>query len=182
VVAGRRGIKRVFITDELLLGFARTWLARKIEQRVERWYRRLQDSVDMLIVPEFGTDSGNRRFVGPIVRAQTQNCPEVRSKHKLPEGTMVLFSMSGSGIGRDLALGVADSLKDAKLKGAFLVVTGNRGHSLSGEGIFDLGLVPDNQNLVACSDLVVSTAGKSTIDGAAAAGTPIVVIPIKHHA
>jgi len=42
--------------------------------------------------------------------------------------------------------------------------------------------VPDNQNLVACADLVVSTAGKSTIDEAAAAGTPIVVVPIRYHA
>jgi len=182
VIAGRRATKRVFITDELMLGFARSWIARKIEQRVERWYRNLQDSVDLLIIPDSGEDSGNKRFVGPIVRAQTQTSPEVRAKHNLPQGKMILFSMSGSGIGRDLASKVAVSMKEARVEDTFLVVTGNRGPRITGEGVFDLGLVSDNQDLIACSDLVVSTAGKSTIDEAAAAGTPIVVIPIKHHA
>jgi UDP-N-acetylglucosamine--N-acetylmuramyl-(pentapeptide) pyrophosphoryl-undecaprenol N-acetylglucosamine transferase len=182
IVAGRKGTRRVFITDELLLGFARSWIARKIERRLERWYRNLQDSVDLLIVPDSGEDTGNRRFVGPIVRAQTQSCPEVRTKHKLPKGKMVLFSMSGSGIGRDLASKVAVSMKEARIEDTLFVVTGNRGPRISGEGIFDLGLVSENQDLIACSDLVVSTAGKSTIDEASAAGTPIVVIPIRHHA
>ena len=64
VVAGERGTKRVFVSDELRLGFGRTWVSRKIEERVERWYVRLQDSVDLLIIPEFGDDAGNRRGCG----------------------------------------------------------------------------------------------------------------------
>ena len=75
-----------------------------------------------------------------------------------------------------------DAMAGAGLSGAALVVTGNRGPRIEGEGVYDLGVVPDNQNLVAAADLVVSTAGKSTIDEAAAAGTPIIVVPIRHHA
>ena len=71
---------------------------------------------------------------------------------------------------------------DEDLRNCSLVVTGNRGDRIAGERVYDLGVVPDNQDLVAASDLAVSTAGKSTIDEAAAAGTPIVVIPIRHHA
>ncbi|MDG6903010.1 MAG: hypothetical protein JRM80_13780, partial [Nitrososphaerota archaeon] len=89
VAAERRGERRVFISDELELGFARSWLARRLERRVEGWYRRLQSSVDVLIVPEEGEDSGNRRFVGPIVRPMTMTCPEVRRRHGIPEGRMV---------------------------------------------------------------------------------------------
>ncbi len=181
-VAERKGIKRVFITDELLLGFARSWIARKVEARVERWYRRLQDSVDLLIVPEFGEDSGNRKFVGPIVRHRSLSCQQVRERHGLPAGRIVLFSASGSEIGLELAHDVLRAMEEAKVEGSFLVVTGNRGRKMTDPGVFDLGLVADNQDLVACADIVVSTAGKSTIDEAAAAGTPIIVIPIRHHA
>ena len=182
VVAEERGLKRAFISDELQLGFARTWVARKIEQRVERWYRHLQDSVDLLIVPEFGQSAGNRVFVGPIVRPLTKSPEEVRSERRLPGGRMVLFAMSGSGIGREFAIRLRNALRESGLSDAFLVIAGNRGPRISGEGVYDLGLVADNQNLVAAAALVVSTAGKSTIDEAAAAGTPIVVIPIRRHA
>lgn len=182
VVAERRGEKRAFIADELELGFARSWLARRLELRVERWYRRLQDTVDLLIIPDHGADSGNRRFVGPIVRAPTMSPEDARRAHGLPDGKIVLFSMSGSGVGRGVAAGLAGRLKGTGLGDFSLVITGNRGAKISGEGVFDLGVVPDNQNLVACADVVVSTAGKSTIDEASAAGTPIIAVPIKNHA
>ena len=182
VAASRRGVRRVFIADELNLGFARTWLARKLEARVGRWYRELQASVDLLIVPESGESRGNTRFVGPIVRAPTKSPSEARASYGLPDGKLVLFAMSGSGIGRELAARVRDALATLGLAGVTLVVTGNRGQKLTGRGVIDLGVIPDNQNLVAAADLVVSTAGKSTIDEASAAGTPIIAIPIRYHA
>ena len=182
IVAEERGCRRVFISDELLLGFARTRIARAIEGRVERWYGGLQESVDLLIVPEFGQDVGNRRYVGPIVRTVTKTCDDTRREHGVPPGRMILFAMSGSGIGRELALRLRASLMQSELGDVSLVIAGNRGPKLSGKGVLDLGLVSDNQNLVACADLVVSTAGKSTIDEAASSGTPIIVIPIRHHA
>lgn len=181
-VAGKLGKKRVFVSDELQLGFARTWIARAIERRVERWYRQLQETVDILLIPEFGEDSANRRHVGPIVRAPTLSGEQSRTKYGLPSGKMILFSMSGSGIGRELAARAADLVEAGPFGDAFLAVTGNRGPRLAGDRVYDLGLVPDNQNLVASADLVISTAGKSTIDEAASLGVPIIVIPIRHHA
>ncbi len=181
-VAEKYGKKRVFVSDELELGFARTWIARALEQRVERWYTTLQEGVDILLVPEFGEDRGNCRHVGPIVRAPTLAGDEVRRKYGLPPGRFVLFSMSGSGIGKELVSKVAGLMKGSAFGDAFLVITGNRGPKLTGERIYDLGLVADNQNFVACADLVISTAGKSTIDEAASSGVPIIVVPIKYHA
>jgi UDP-N-acetylglucosamine--N-acetylmuramyl-(pentapeptide) pyrophosphoryl-undecaprenol N-acetylglucosamine transferase len=180
-VAGDRGIRRVFIADELGLGFARSWLARRLERRVEGWYSNLQRSVDLLIVPEEGEDHGNCRYVGPIVRPATMSCPETRTKYGIPGGRVVLFSMSGSGVGRELGNALLAAIQDAGLNDVSLVVTGNRGARVIGERVYDLGLVEDNQNIVACADLVVSNAGKSTIDEAAAGGTPIIAIPIRHH-
>lgn len=180
--AGVRGVKRVFIADELSLGFARGWLARKMEARVGRWYAQLQGSVDLLILPEAGEDVGNRRYVGPIVRRATEPCDRVRERHGVPPGRVALFSMSGSGIGTEIGGELISALEEEGLRDVTLVVTGNRGPNFVGPRVLDLGVVADNQDLVACADVVVSTAGKSTIDEAAAAGTPIVAIPIRHHA
>ena len=181
-VAEARGVKSVFITDELELGFARGWLSRRIESRVDRWYRGLQRGADMVVVPDAGEDRGNMRHVGPIVRKRTAGCGEVRALHSLPAGRMVLCSMSGSGIGKEVVDSLLAAYRSARWEGTFVAVTGNRGATVAGEGVYDLGVVGDNQDLVACADVVVSTAGKSTIDEAAAAGTPAVVIPIRYHA
>jgi len=182
VVAGERGIKRVFLSDELELGFARTWLARRIEGRVERWYGDLVRSVDVLIVSEEGTDDGNRVYVGPIARKTTGSCQDTRARFGLPSGRMILLALSGSGLGRELATDLVRAPGSTGLEDSFLAVVGNRGRKLTGEGVYDLGVVPDGQDLVSCADVVVSLAGKSTIDEAEAAGSPIIAIPIRHHA
>ncbi len=181
VAAGERGLRRAFVSDELELGFARTWIARRLEQRVERWYKNLQESVDLLIIPDSGQNLGNTVFVGPIVRPRTKSAEEIRAHYGLPNGRLALFAMSGSGIGAELAAQMKDFLNKAGLEGISLIVVGNRGTKIVGNGVYDLGVIEDNQNLVACADIVVSTAGKSTIDEAEAAGTPIIAIPIMHH-
>ena len=61
-----------------------------------------------------------------------------------------------------------------------LVVTG-LSVGPSGARVRYLGLERDNQDFVAAADLVISTAGKSTIDEAVSYGSPLIVIPIRHH-
>ena len=75
-------------------------------------------------------------------------------------------------------------VNDLRRKGIGLpvVITGNRGPKIGEPGVFDNVVVQDNKKLVAAADVVVSTAGKSTIDEAVATGTPIITIPIRHHA
>ncbi|MDE1858885.1 MAG: hypothetical protein KGI26_07455 [Thaumarchaeota archaeon] len=182
VAAERAGLRRVFIADELDLGFARGWLASRVERRVAGWYAGLLDAADLVIVPESGPDSGNRKRVGPIVRRPTKSPAVARETHGLPQGRVVLLSMSGSGIGRELGVKLLAALDLEGLRDVTMVVAGNRGERFSGSRVLDLGVVAENQDLVACADLVVSTAGKSAIDEAAASGTPIVAIPIRHHA
>ncbi len=182
-VAAKRGCRNVLVSDELELGFARGTVARSIESRVEKWYKRLQDSVTLLVIPDFGTDERNRRHVGPIVRTITESRAETRAKYGFPaDAKMVLFSMSGSGIGSFLLERVLEAASCEAMRGAFVAVSGNRGRRVAAEGVYDLGVVSDNQNLIAAADLVVSTAGKSTEDEAASAGTPFIGIPIQHHA
>lgn len=176
------GVPRVLVSDELSLGFARGFLAKKIEARVERWYAGLQKGVDLLILPEEGDDEGNRRYVGPIVRRPTLSGEETRRRHGLPDGRLLLVSLSGSGLGSELAEAASRAADLPGMEDVTVVIAGNRGPRVTGSRVVDLGVVPDNQNLVACADLVLSTAGKSTIDEAAAWGTPMVALPIRHHA
>lgn len=179
-LALERGIPQALITDELELGFARTWPAKMVEARVAEWYADLQRRVSLLIIPEAGDDDRNRRFVGPIVRRATKSRAQVREELGLPgDKRLLLLALSGTGIGSHLVDGATSAL--SSVPDSVLVVMGNRGRRLTGERVFDLGVVRDGQNLVAAADIVVSTAGKSTIDEAATFGTPIVTIPIRNH-
>jgi UDP-N-acetylglucosamine--N-acetylmuramyl-(pentapeptide) pyrophosphoryl-undecaprenol N-acetylglucosamine transferase len=179
-LAAERGINHALISDELELGFAHGAFSRYIEKRVSRWYTELQHSVSHLLIPEFGTDRGNIHFVAPVVREVDKTRDQVRAALNIgPGSSLILFSASGSGIGRFLLEPVLRALRELDLPDTTLVVTGLTG--ASSKKTLYLGVERDNQNLVAASDLVVSTAGKSTIDEAASYGSPIIAIPIKNH-
>ncbi len=180
-VAMETGRKHALLSDELELGFGRSPLGRAVERRVSNWYLRFQEEVAALIIPDEGTDSANRHFVGPIVRARTRSREQVLGDLALPkEGRMVLYSLSGSGLGEHLLTKTVSAVFG--MSDAYLVISGNRGSRTEGERVYDVGVQRDNQDLVAAADLVVSTAGKSTIDESASFGTPIIAIPIKNHA
>jgi len=181
-LALQKGLPHALISDELELGFARGFVSRRVESKAEEWYANLQRSVAHLLVPSFGRDEGNVHYVTPIVRPTSKTREDVRRELMLPEGArMVLFSSSGSGIGSFLLERTVKAFRKIRSGGDVLLVTGMKGRR-HGEDVRELGVVRDNQNLVAAADLVVSTAGKSTIDEAASNGTPIIAIPIKHHA
>jgi UDP-N-acetylglucosamine--N-acetylmuramyl-(pentapeptide) pyrophosphoryl-undecaprenol N-acetylglucosamine transferase len=174
-------IKHAMVSDELQLGFARSALSRYIERRVSRWYTTLQESVSDLLVPDFGSDYRNVHFMSPVVRATTAERRAVLESLGLsPDSKMILLSASGSGIGDFLLKSTLSALENLKISDAKLVVTGLSGHETAGDALY-LGVYRDNQNLVAAADLVISTAGKSTIDEALSYGSPIVSIPIKNH-
>lgn len=182
LAATEMNVRRAFVTDELELGFASSWVAKKIEKRVSGWYENLQRSAGLVLIPDFGKDTDRVRYVGPIVRPVTADPEETRRVHGIPPGRYIVLSLSGSGMGGHLFDETMAALSEPGLSDVNLVVTGNRGARFKGGRVLDLGLVRDNQNLVAAADLVVSTAGKSTIDEAASSGTPIITIPIKNHA
>jgi UDP-N-acetylglucosamine--N-acetylmuramyl-(pentapeptide) pyrophosphoryl-undecaprenol N-acetylglucosamine transferase len=174
-------IKHAMVSDELELGFARSPLSRYIEHRVSRWYTALQESVSNILVPDFGSDYRNVHFMSPVVRTATADRRTVVESLGLsPDSKMILLSASGSGIGEFLLKSTVAALERLKIPDAKLVVTGLTDHKLGGDAVY-LGVYRDNQNLVAAADLVISTAGKSTIDEALNFGSPIIVIPIKNH-
>jgi UDP-N-acetylglucosamine--N-acetylmuramyl-(pentapeptide) pyrophosphoryl-undecaprenol N-acetylglucosamine transferase len=187
-LALEKKVRNVMVSDELELGFARSSLSRYIERRVSRWYDVLQRDVSDLLVPDFGEDHGNVHFMSPVVRERTRTREEIFDSLKIdPDMKLIVFSASGSGIGRFLldALLRAFGAMDKKPSGVVLAVTGLERDGRRGEqeeeGVMYLGVQRDNQDLVGAADLVVSTAGKSTIDEALSYGSPLIAIPIKNH-
>jgi len=179
-IAVERRIPHAMISDELELGFARGRISRYIEGKVDVWYKNLQRRASTILVPDFGSDHENVRFVSPVVRSVSRDRNAITSALGVArDSRLIVLSASGSGIGRFLVRSVINAIRKIDLQGVVLVVTGLTGQSNS--EVRYLGIERDNQDFVAAADLVISTAGKSTIDEARCYGSPIIVIPIKNH-
>lgn len=181
-LASERGWKCAMIADELDLAFARTYVTRRIESSVRSWYSSLQAKVSLLIVPDCGRDTGNVRYVGPVVRPVTRSREEALKGVGLPpEKRLILVSLSGSGIGSYLAERAVKAIRDMKRENCVTAVVGGDGPRHNEDMVHYLGFVRDQQDLIGASDLVIALAGKSTIDEASSSGTPIIAIPIRNH-
>jgi UDP-N-acetylglucosamine--N-acetylmuramyl-(pentapeptide) pyrophosphoryl-undecaprenol N-acetylglucosamine transferase len=181
-LAIQKGIPHAMISDELQLGFARGAVAKRVEARVSRWYADLQRRVSNLLVPSFGEDSGNLHYMTPVTREVTQTREAARAEHGLPlDASVVLFSSSGSGIGRFLLRRSLEAFRKVCTHSEVFAMAGVADQHEGDGRVRELGIVRDNQNLVAAADLVISTAGKSTIDECVSSGTPIIAIPIRNH-
>ena len=62
-----------------------------------------------------------------------------------------------------------------------MAIVGGAARASHDDNLYHLGFIQDNQNLVAASQLIISLAGKSTIDEANSYGVPIIAIPLKNH-
>ncbi len=183
-IAVEKGIQHAMISDELQLGFARGMIAKTIESRVSEWYADLQRRASNLLIPAFGTDRGNIHYVTPVTREVTRSRERARADCGLPlDSSVVLFSSSGSGIGRFLLDRSLQAFQEVCKNSEVFAISGVVGRRhIDAKNVRELGTVRDNQDLIAAADLVISTAGKSTIDEAVSSGTPIIAIPIKNHA
>jgi UDP-N-acetylglucosamine--N-acetylmuramyl-(pentapeptide) pyrophosphoryl-undecaprenol N-acetylglucosamine transferase len=180
-VAIERQISHAMISDELELGFARGRLSRYVEKRAGAWYTDLQHRTSSLLVPDFGEDYENVHFMSPAVRAVTRSREQVMTDLAMgPGAQMILYSASGSGIGGFIFDRLIRAIEMLSPPGVVLVVTG-LSEGPERPWVRYLGVQRDNQDFVAAADLVVSTAGKSTIDEAASYGSPLIAIPIKNH-
>jgi len=182
-LAMEKGLPHALISDELQLGFARSAIAKRMEAYASRWYVDFQRRVSNLLVPSFGTDRGNIHYMTPVTREVTKPREATRAEHGLPlDSRVVLLSSSGSGRRRFLLQRAVEAFRKVRGDSDVFATTGVGGPPVRDDKVHELGIVRDNQNLVAASDLVISTAGKSTIDECASTGTPMIAIPIKNHA
>jgi UDP-N-acetylglucosamine--N-acetylmuramyl-(pentapeptide) pyrophosphoryl-undecaprenol N-acetylglucosamine transferase len=135
---------------------------------------------DIVIIPENGSDEGNIRRVGPIVRQINFSREELRKKFSFDKKTIVV-SIGGTDAGLFLIEKTLESILKINQDVNVIVVSGPSLSKKFGVNIRNLGFVSNLHEIIFAADVIVSLAGKSTIDEARAYGTPGIFIPIKGH-
>lgn len=178
VAAQKMGLKTVLVTDILETGFA-SGIGALVEKAMNRGLKDIISKCDMVIIPETGNNSGNVVRVGPIVREATQSRDELRKKYSFGRRTVVV-STGGTDLGKFLIEEAVRVFQRGKIDADLVVVSGP---SLEMENLpcRNLGFAPDMHEVIYAADVLVSLAGKSTIDESVHYGTPGIFIPIKGH-
>lgn len=176
-VAQQKRIPNILITDILRTSFSKGFTS-LIEKKMNQAMWDIIKKCDVVIMPEFGQDQENIKRVGPIVRTTSLSRDELRQKFSFTKKTIVV-SVGGTDAGMFLirkAIDAASNLKDVEL-----VIVSGPALKLKEQNTRNLGFVKNLHEVIYASDLVISLAGKSTIDEAHAYGTPGIFIPIKNH-
>ena len=177
-VAQGKKLKTVLITDILETNFVRG-IGSFIEKKMNCSMKDIMKKCDIVILPEYGTDEGNIVRVGPIVRRTIYSRDELRKKFSFEKKT-VIISIGGTDAGQFLIEKTIKVFKKLNLDVDVLVVSGPS-LKISDQKIRNLGFVNNLHEIIYAADLVISLAGKSTIDEASSYGTPGIFIPIKGH-
>ena len=177
-VAQKIKIPTILITDVLETRFTKG-VASFIEKRMNKSMQEIIKKCDIVILPENGDDEDNIRRVGPIVRQINYSREELRKKNLFEKKTIVI-SIGGTDTGLFLIEKALKSISKINQDIEVVLVSGPA-ISKKFENVRNLGFVDNLHELIFAADLLISLAGKSTIDEANAYGTPGIFIPIKGH-
>jgi UDP-N-acetylglucosamine--N-acetylmuramyl-(pentapeptide) pyrophosphoryl-undecaprenol N-acetylglucosamine transferase len=173
--------RRVLITDVTETHFT-SGPASIIEKKMNRSMQKMMQACDCVIIPDIGDDKDNVRHVGPIVRQAGADRDALRKRFGFTKSTLVA-SIGGTNAGRYLIEKAIEAHR--KLQGRLdlelVVVSGPSLKLPDLPGYRNLGFVDNLHELVCAADLVISLAGRSTMDESIAYGTPGIFIPIKGH-
>lgn len=190
-VAQEMGIKTILITDILQTSFTAGWPGTVIEGRMNRAMREMMEKCDAVIMPETGHSAGNVFRVGPITRSPSRTREEIRRACGFEKKT-VLVSVGGTDAGAFLIDRVLDAMAEVDRGGGggdteTVIVSGPSiavaaaETRARGRNVRVMGYVDNLHELILAADVLVSLAGRSTIDEVEAAGTPAVFVPIAGH-
>ena len=171
-------IPTVLITDVLETRFTKG-LASFIEKKMNKSMQEIIKKCDIVIIPENGDSQDNIRKVGPIVRQTSLTREELREKFSFERKTIVI-SIGGTDAGLFLIKKALDVISKINQDVEVILVSGPSVDKKF-EDVRNLGFVENLHELIFAADLIISLAGKSTIDEANAYGTPSIFIPIKGH-
>ena len=176
--------KRILITDIVRTSFIKTPLLSLFESKMNRSMQHMIKSCDHVVIPSHGDDKDNISHVGPIVRnLTTTDRSELRKRFGMNKRTIVV-SIGGTDSGRYLinkVIKVHRKLRK-RLDTDLFVFSGPSLKLIESNDEFrNVGLVENLHEYIYASDLLISLAGKSTIDESCVYGTPGIFIPIKNH-
>lgn len=177
-VAQELKIPTVLITDVLETRFTKGF-ASFFEKKMNKSMQEIIKKCDIVIIPENGKSQENVKRIGPIVREISLTREELRKKFSFQKKTVVI-SIGGTDAGVFLIEKALSAISNIDQDLEVILVSGpsvNRKF----DNVRNLGFVDNLHELIFASDLVISLAGKSTIDEANAYGTPSIFIPIKGH-
>jgi UDP-N-acetylglucosamine--N-acetylmuramyl-(pentapeptide) pyrophosphoryl-undecaprenol N-acetylglucosamine transferase len=178
-IAQENKIPTVLITDILQTRFVKGF-GSFIEKKMNKSMQNIIQKCDAVILPEKGEDEGNIKRVGPIVR-QTHNTREDLRKKLSFEKKTVLVSIGGTDAGLFLIEKTIKTISKINQDIDVVLVSGPALNRKFDKSIRNLGFVDNLHEAIFAADVLVSLAGKSTIDEANAYGTPGIFIPIKGH-
>ncbi len=176
-IAQDKKIPNVLITDILETKFTKGF-ASIIEKKMNKSMHEIIKKCDYVIIPEDGVDEDNIIRVGPIVRKTKQSREELRKNFSFTKKT-ILVAIGGTDAGLFLIEKVLEILP--KLSEFEIVIVSGPSLSKKFENIKNLGFVNNLHEVIYAADVLVSLAGKSTIDEAKQYGTPAIFIPIRGH-
>jgi UDP-N-acetylglucosamine--N-acetylmuramyl-(pentapeptide) pyrophosphoryl-undecaprenol N-acetylglucosamine transferase len=177
-VAQEMEIPTVLITDVLETHFTKG-IASLIEKKMNKSMQEIIKKCDVVIFPEIGDDKDNIKRVGPIVRETNYTRDELRKKFSFEKKTIVI-SIGGTSAGLFLIEKSLEAISKIKLDVEVVLISGPAVDKKF-ENVKNLGFVDNLHEIIFASDVLISLAGKSTIDEANAYGTPAIFIPIKGH-
>ncbi len=184
VVSEKTGHKRILITDITETHFVNSKFASIIEKKMNRSMLKMMSKCDRVIIPNSGDDVDNVIHVGPIVREVTADRNTLRTRFAFNKQT-VLVTVGGTDAGIYLIEKATEAYRKLrrKIDIDLLIVSGPSIdlRECQNEDIRILGFVDNLHEYIYASDLIISLAGRSTIDESMAYGVPGIFIPIKNH-
>lgn len=177
-VAQNKKIPTVLITDVVQTNFVNGIMS-IIEKKMNKSMHDIMKKCDTVIIPENGLDEGNIKRVGPIVRQTNFSREDLRKKFSFDKKTIVV-SIGGTDAGLFLIEKILEIIPKINQDVNFICVSGPS-LSKNFESIRNFGFVNNLHEIIFAADVIVSLAGKSTIDESRAYGTPGIFIPIKGH-
>ena len=180
-VSKKTGQRRVLITDIIESHFT-TGLASVVEKKMNKSLHNIMQRCDYVIIPEIGDDRDNICYVGPVVRRASADRNMLRKQFCFEKNT-ILVSGGGTDAGRYLVQKAIEGhcQIQSKLDSELIIVSGPSLKLHDSQEYRNLGFINNMHDLVYAADLVISLAGRSTIDESIAYGTPGIFIPIKNH-
>ncbi len=179
--AVRRRVPVALILNEFRRGFARDGLSRLAEGVGNFWFTQLARRVELILVTDSGPHWPNVKPIGPIVRPPRAPREELREDLFFRKKT-ILVTVGGTAIGEFLLKRAVNAFQQLGMEDtSMIVVTGPKLKLEPSPGIYSYGFLPNLQDFVCAADLVISTAGKGTVNEALAFGTPVIAIPPRGH-
>lgn len=178
-IAQDKKIPAVLITDVVQTNFV-NGIASFIERKMNKSMQEIMKKCETVIIPENGSDEGNIKRVGPIVRQTSFSREDLRKKFSFDKKTIVI-SIGGTDAGLFLIEKTLEVIAKIDQDINVVVVSGPSLSKKFGDSIKNIGFINNLHEMIFASDVIVSLAGKSTIDEARAYGTPGIFIPIKGH-